>query len=52
MTSGEKMGMWYFGNKWRNWCPPRGPGIAPSVSKIFPILNLEKSVFIPVLGGP
>jgi hypothetical protein len=32
-------------NKWRNWDPTRGPGIAPSVSKIFKILNLSKSVF-------
>jgi hypothetical protein len=41
MTSEKKVKMGYFGNKWRNWSPPRGPGIAPRVSKIFPILNLE-----------
>jgi hypothetical protein len=39
--------MRYFGNKLRNWCPPRGPGIAPSLSIIFSILNIEKKILSP-----
>jgi hypothetical protein len=47
---GKKVKMGYFGNNWRNWGPPRGRGITPSVSIIFPILNLAKSAIISVLG--
>jgi hypothetical protein len=39
----KKVKMGYFGNKFRNWGPPRGPGIAPSLSIIFPILNISKA---------
>jgi hypothetical protein len=48
---GKIVKMGYFGNKWRNWSSPRGPGIVASVSNIFQILNLAKSVFISVLGA-
>jgi hypothetical protein len=41
--------MGYFGNNWRNWSPPRGPGIAPGVSKIFPSLNISKADVISLL---
>jgi hypothetical protein len=51
MTSEEKVKMGCFGNKLRNWGPPRGPGIAPSLSIIFPILTLSKSVVISLLGA-
>jgi hypothetical protein len=49
-TSEEKVKMGYFGNKLRNWGPPRGPGIAPSLSIIFPILNIAKEDVIFLLG--
>jgi hypothetical protein len=49
MTSEEKVIMGYFGNKLWNWGPPRGPGIAPSLSIIFPILNIAKADVIPLL---
>jgi hypothetical protein len=49
MTRGKNLKMGDFGNNWRNWGPPRGPGITPSISIIFTILNLSKSVFISVL---
>jgi hypothetical protein len=32
----------FIGNKWRNRRPPRGPGMAPSVSKIFLSLIISK----------
>jgi hypothetical protein len=38
----KKVKMGYFGNKWRNWSPPRGPAIASVVSKIFLSLNILK----------
>jgi hypothetical protein len=49
MTSEEKVKMGYFGNKLRNWGPPRGPRIAPSFSIIFPILNIAKKNVISLL---
>jgi hypothetical protein len=51
MRTGEIVKMGYFGNKWRNWSSPRGHGIVPSVSSIFPVLNLGKSAVISVLGA-
>jgi hypothetical protein len=41
--------MGYFGIKWKNWGPPRGPEITPNASIIFPILFLEKIDFISLL---
>jgi hypothetical protein len=49
MTSEEKVKMGYFGNKLRDWGPPRGPGMAPSLSFIFPILNIPKPDVISLL---
>jgi hypothetical protein len=49
MTSEEKVKMGDFGNKLRNWGPPRGPGIAPSFSIIFPILNIAKKDVISLM---
>jgi hypothetical protein len=45
----KKGKMGYFGNKWRNWGPPRGPEITPNVSITFPILFPEKTYFISLL---
>jgi hypothetical protein len=45
----KKAKMGYFGNKWRNWSPSKGPGIAPSVSKILPSLNILKADVISLL---
>jgi hypothetical protein len=45
----KKVKIGFFGNKWRNRSPARGPGIAPSVKKIFPSLNTSKEDVISLL---
>jgi hypothetical protein len=49
MTNGGKGENVEFGNKWRNWSTPRGPGIAPIVSHIFLSLNFAKEDVISLL---
>jgi hypothetical protein len=51
MTSGEKGENGEFWEQLEKLEPTKGPGIVLSVSNIFQILNLSKSVFISTLGA-